>query len=70
MSRYAGKRILVRFEQVTDDEYNGQGLAIAHSVVVDKHGGTLTFDSTVGKGTVFTIRLPIDRRPNAAIEGA
>jgi signal transduction histidine kinase len=48
----------------------GQGLAIAHSVVVDKHGGTLTFDSTVGKGTVFTIRLPIDGRPNAAIEGA
>jgi signal transduction histidine kinase len=48
----------------------GQGLAIAHSVVVDKHGGTLTFDSTVGKGTVFTIRLPIDGRPNAATEGA
>jgi signal transduction histidine kinase len=39
---------------------SGQGLAIAHSVVVDKHGGSLTFDSTVGKGSVFTIRLPID----------
>jgi signal transduction histidine kinase len=38
---------------------SGQGLAIAHSVVVDKHGGSLTFDSTVGKGSVFTIRLPI-----------
>lgn len=36
----------------------GQGLAIAHSVVVDKHGGTITFDSTVGTGSVFTIRLP------------
>jgi signal transduction histidine kinase len=36
----------------------GQGLAIARSVV-NKHGGTLTFDSTVGKGTTFHIRLPI-----------
>jgi signal transduction histidine kinase len=38
----------------------GQGLAIARSVVVIKHGGTLTFESEVGKGTTFTIRLPID----------
>ena len=30
LSPFAGKRILVRFEQVTDDVYNGQGLAIAH----------------------------------------
>jgi signal transduction histidine kinase len=37
----------------------GQGLAIAHSIVVTKHGGSLTFDSEVGKGTTFTIRLPI-----------
>jgi signal transduction histidine kinase len=41
---------------------SGQGLAIAHAVVVDKHGGSLTFDSTVGKGTVFTVRLPIAGR--------
>ena len=39
---------------------SGQGLAIARSIVVDKHGGTLTFMSNVGKGTTFTIRLPID----------
>ena len=38
----------------------GQGLAIAQSIVVDKHGGTLTFESEVGRGTTFTIRLPID----------
>jgi len=37
----------------------GQGLAIARSVVVVKHGGTLTFESEIGKGTTFTIRLPI-----------
>jgi two-component system NtrC family sensor kinase len=37
----------------------GQGLAIAHSIVVTKHGGSLSFESEVGKGTTFTIRLPI-----------
>jgi two-component system, NtrC family, sensor kinase len=37
----------------------GQGLAIARSVVVDRHKGTLTFESEVGKGTTFHIRLPI-----------
>jgi PAS domain S-box-containing protein len=37
----------------------GQGLAIAHSIVVKKHGGSLTFESEVGKGTTFTILLPI-----------
>jgi signal transduction histidine kinase len=37
----------------------GQGLAIARSIVVDKHGGALRFESEVGKGTTFTIRLPV-----------
>ncbi|HET9864317.1 MAG TPA: ATP-binding protein [Steroidobacteraceae bacterium] len=37
----------------------GQGLAIARTVVVDKHGGTLHFETEVGKGTTFYIRLPI-----------
>lgn len=38
----------------------GQGLAIAHSVIVDKHGGTITFETEPGKGTVFIIRLPLN----------
>ncbi|HEU4589650.1 MAG TPA: ATP-binding protein [Steroidobacteraceae bacterium] len=37
----------------------GQGLAIARTVVVEKHGGTLHFETEVGKGTTFYIRLPI-----------
>jgi PAS domain S-box-containing protein len=36
----------------------GQGLAIAHTVVVEKHGGTIGLESEVGVGTTFTIRLP------------
>jgi signal transduction histidine kinase len=37
----------------------GQGLAIARNVVVDKHGGTITFETKTGAGTTFIIRLPI-----------
>jgi PAS domain S-box-containing protein len=38
---------------------SGQGLAIARSVIVDKHGGTLELESEVSQGTTFVIRLPI-----------
>jgi PAS domain S-box-containing protein len=38
----------------------GQGLAIARSVVVERHKGTLTFESEVGKGTTFYICLPLE----------
>jgi signal transduction histidine kinase len=44
---------------------SGQGLAIARSIIVTKHHGSLTFESQVGKGTTFTIRLPIDGDPVA-----
>ncbi len=37
----------------------GQGLAIARSVVVERHGGSLTFESEIGKGTTFYVRLPL-----------
>jgi two-component system NtrC family sensor kinase len=37
----------------------GQGLAIAYSVVVDKHGGSIAFETEEGKGTTFVIGLPL-----------
>jgi len=42
-------------------EGTGQGLAIAHSVIVQKHHGTLTFESEPGRGTTFIIQLPLSR---------
>ncbi len=42
----------------------GQGLSIAHSVIIEKHGGTLNLDSTVGEGTTFTICLPLEDQSN------
>jgi len=41
----------------------GQGLAIARSVIVDKHGGTIDFETREGNGTTFILRLPLDGRP-------
>lgn len=38
----------------------GQGLTIARNIVVRRHGGTLSFQSDEGKGTTFTIRLPVN----------
>jgi len=37
----------------------GQGLAICYPVIVEKHGGVITFESEVGCGTIFTLRLPL-----------
>jgi light-regulated signal transduction histidine kinase (bacteriophytochrome) len=43
----------------------GQGLAIAHSVIVDKHHGRIDFETELGKGTTFSIRIAIDGCPSA-----
>ncbi|MEW5956852.1 MAG: PAS domain S-box protein [Chloroflexota bacterium] len=41
----------------------GQGLAITHSVIVEKHGGTISFQTGPNKGTTFIIHLPITIDP-------
>jgi signal transduction histidine kinase len=47
----------------------GQGLAIARTIVVDKHGGRLSFETEPGQGTSFHIDLPIGREGSALGEG-
>ncbi|MBW4555017.1 MAG: AAA family ATPase [Trichormus sp. ATA11-4-KO1] len=39
----------------------GLGLSISYQVVVDKHKGQLTCDSTPGKGTEFVIEIPMQQ---------
>jgi signal transduction histidine kinase len=57
------KRIFEKFYRVQTPENHaisgtGLGLAlVAH--IVDAHGGSVDVDSTVGKGSTFTIRIPI-----------
>ena len=36
----------------------GLGLAIAHQIVVEKHGGAIDVNSSLGKGTEFAISIP------------
>ena len=38
----------------------GLGLSISHDIV-RRHGGTVDVDSQPGRGTRFTVRLPLDR---------
>lgn len=37
----------------------GQGLSIAHSIIIEKHQGDLSVDSREGEGTTFLIKLPL-----------
>ena len=44
----------------------GQGLAISRSVI-ERHGGTLTFETALGRGTTFFVRLPGNAASTAPI---
>jgi signal transduction histidine kinase len=56
---HIGNRIFEPFFTTKDvGRGTGQGLALARTTV-DKHGGSLTFESTPGSGTTFFVRLPI-----------
>ena len=40
----------------------GLGLSISYDIIVIKHKGMLLVDNSVGKGTTFTIKLPISKK--------
>jgi two-component system, NtrC family, sensor kinase len=44
----------------------GLGLAISRSIV-ERHNGHIEVASEVGRGTTFTITLPVERRPPSAV---
>ncbi|MFZ5446165.1 MAG: sensor histidine kinase [Myxococcota bacterium] len=48
----------------------GQGLAISRTIVCEKHGGQLEFDTRVGEGTTFFVRLPLQLHAPATDEAA
>jgi signal transduction histidine kinase len=48
----------------------GQGLSIAHDVVVHRHKGRISFDTELGRGTTFVIRLPLSTTKAKAEEVA
>jgi signal transduction histidine kinase len=58
MSAYVIQRVFEPF--MTHGKKNGTGLGMAIArTIIERHGGTITAESTLGKGTVFTIHLPV-----------
>ena len=39
----------------------GQGLSIAQNIIAHKHGGKIFFETKIGEGTAFYIRLPLEK---------
>ncbi|MGQ3210313.1 ATP-binding protein [Shinella sp.] len=66
-------RIFQEFEQTgsTSQRSGGTGLGLAISArILNEAGGALTLESTPGKGSTFTIRMPADRRKTAGAAGS
>ena len=38
----------------------GQGLALTHSIIVERHGGEVSVETVLGEGTTFHVRIPIE----------
>ena len=60
MSREVQRHIFVPFFTTKDvKQGTGIGLSVAHGIVV-AHGGKISFESEVNRGSSFTIRLPLE----------
>jgi signal transduction histidine kinase len=58
------KQIFVPFYTTKDiDEGTGLGLAVVHGIV-SSHGGTIEVESEQGRGSKFTVRLPVEQTVN------
>lgn len=66
----AEERVFNRFEQVESDrspELGGSGLGMHISkVLIERLGGAISYDSELGKGTVFHVDLPLATREDSA----
>lgn len=54
------KAFLPFFTTKDIDQGTGLGLSVVHGIV-SAHGGSIAFDSEVGKGARFEVRFPVDR---------
>jgi signal transduction histidine kinase len=56
------EKVFIPFFTTKDvNEGTGLGLAVVHGIVA-AHGGTVKVESKVGKGTTFTVILPLDHQ--------
>ena len=54
------------FARARDCGGTGLGLPIVKGIA-DAHGGTITLETEVGKGSIFTLLLPADKNPSPSI---
>jgi signal transduction histidine kinase len=45
----------------------GLGLSVARTIVVEKHAGSLTFETEIGRGTEFHVRFPIQPQQSPSV---
>ena len=58
------ERIFEKFHRIAGPEYPGTGLGLSIArELVDRHGGTLTLESTMGLGSRFSVLLPLATSP-------
>ncbi len=66
---------LFRYEELTStfgtagEPGTGLGLPLSYDLV-KAHGGELSVESTLGKGSKFSVRLPVDACPDGVCEGS
>jgi len=53
-------KIFEPFYSTKDQKGTGLGLAVVWGII-EKHDGTITIDSKLGKGSTFTLRLPVSK---------
>jgi signal transduction histidine kinase len=68
MSEETRRRVLEPFFTTKGARGTGLGLAVSWGIV-KRHGGTIEIASTVGMGSIFTIRLPISAGDPAPVVG-
>ncbi len=53
-------KIFEPFFSTKEGEGTGLGLSVSY-MIIKKHGGSIEVDSKIGKGTTFTVKLPLNR---------
>ncbi|MBN3942331.1 MAG: response regulator [Nostoc sp.] len=47
---------------------SGLGLSISYQIIVQKHRGNISCNSSVGKGAEFVIEIPIEQQPDISLQ--